>query len=131
MIPSTRALGTPSDSRSPANTWRRRADILAFFDHHASNGPEAINGRLEALRRNALGFRTSPTTAGAHRYTAAHSTHSSTHCELRRAPNPLNFSAIRPDSSKLLTLNCMFAGGPLTTGNAVDISDLTSTGRRG
>jgi transposase len=38
--------------------WRRRTDILAFFDHHASNGPtEAINGRLEALRRNALGFR--------------------------------------------------------------------------
>jgi len=38
--------------------WRRRVDILAFFDHHASNGPtEAINGRLEALRRNALGFR--------------------------------------------------------------------------
>jgi transposase len=37
---------------------RRRNDILAFFDHHASNGPtEAINGRLEALRRNALGFR--------------------------------------------------------------------------
>ncbi len=37
---------------------RRCADILAFFDHHASNGPtEAINGRLEALRRNALGFR--------------------------------------------------------------------------
>jgi transposase len=38
--------------------WRRHDDILAFFDHHASNGPtEAINGRLEALRRNALGFR--------------------------------------------------------------------------
>jgi transposase len=38
--------------------WRRRDDILGFFDHHASNGPtEAINGRLEALRRNALGFR--------------------------------------------------------------------------
>jgi transposase len=38
--------------------WRRRHDILAFFDYHASNGPtEAINGRLEALRRNALGFR--------------------------------------------------------------------------
>ncbi|WP_261899039.1 ISL3 family transposase [Mycobacterium marinum] len=37
---------------------RRRADVLAFFDHHSSNGPtEAINGRLEALRRNALGFR--------------------------------------------------------------------------
>ena len=37
---------------------RRRPDVLAFFDHHASNGPtEAINGRLEALRRNALGFR--------------------------------------------------------------------------
>jgi transposase len=37
---------------------RRRHDILAFFDHHISNGPtEAINGRLEALRRNALGFR--------------------------------------------------------------------------
>jgi transposase len=38
--------------------WRRRDDILAFFDHDASNGPtEAINGRLAALRRNALGFR--------------------------------------------------------------------------
>jgi len=38
--------------------WRRRADVLAYFDYHASNGPtEAINGRLEALRRNALGFR--------------------------------------------------------------------------
>jgi transposase len=38
--------------------WRRRTDILAFFDHRTSNGPtEAINGRLEALRRNALGFR--------------------------------------------------------------------------
>ena len=37
---------------------RRRADVLAYFDHHASNGPtEAINGHLEALRRNALGFR--------------------------------------------------------------------------
>ena len=30
----------------------------AYFTHRASNGPtEAINGRLEALRRNALGFR--------------------------------------------------------------------------
>jgi len=29
--------------------WRRRTDILDFFDHHAANGPaEAINGRLEA-----------------------------------------------------------------------------------
>ena len=38
--------------------YRRRHDVLAYFDHHASNGPtEAINGRLEALRRNALGFR--------------------------------------------------------------------------
>ena len=45
-------------SASGRTLGRRRADILAFFDHHASNGPtEAINGRLEALRRNALGFR--------------------------------------------------------------------------
>jgi transposase len=37
---------------------RRRQDVLAYFEHRASNGPtEAINGRLEALRRNALGFR--------------------------------------------------------------------------
>jgi transposase len=37
---------------------RRRTDVLAYFAHRASNGPtEAINGRLEALRRNALGFR--------------------------------------------------------------------------
>jgi transposase len=39
-------------------TLHRRTDVLAYFDHHASNGPtEAINGRLEALRRNALGHR--------------------------------------------------------------------------
>lgn len=37
---------------------KRRADILAFFDIGASNGPvEAINGRLEHLRGIALGFR--------------------------------------------------------------------------
>jgi transposase len=37
---------------------RRQAAILAFFDHHVSNGlTQAINGRQEALRRNALGFR--------------------------------------------------------------------------
>ncbi|MDD7940628.1 ISL3 family transposase [Actinomycetospora lutea] len=37
---------------------RRRDDVLAYFDRRASNGPtEAINGRLEALRRSALGFR--------------------------------------------------------------------------
>ena len=36
---------------------RRRDDVLAYFTHRASNGPtEAINGRLAALRRNALGF---------------------------------------------------------------------------
>lgn len=44
---------------------RRRADILAFFDHHTSNGPtEAINGRLEARRRNALSFRNRVVTLG-------------------------------------------------------------------
>lgn len=66
---------------------RRRHDVLAFLDHHTSNGPtEAINGRLEALRRNALGFRNlTPTTAGAHCSTAELSTNSSTHSELRRA----------------------------------------------
>ncbi|WZU31948.1 hypothetical protein Rruber_01410 [Rhodococcus ruber] len=37
---------------------RCRADGLAYFDDRASNGPtEAINDRLEALRRHALGFR--------------------------------------------------------------------------
>ena len=38
--------------------WRRRAEILAYFDVRVSNGPvEAINGRLEHLRGIALGFR--------------------------------------------------------------------------
>ena len=38
---------------------RRAGDILAYFDHpHTSNGlTEVINGRLEHLRRSALGFR--------------------------------------------------------------------------
>ena len=45
--------------RSPnsAALWRRRHDILSFFDHHAPNGLTEANGCLEALRRNALGFR--------------------------------------------------------------------------
>ncbi|RSZ61227.1 ISL3 family transposase, partial [Corynebacterium hylobatis] len=38
--------------------WRRREDVLAYFDTGASNCPvEAINGRLEHLRGIALGFR--------------------------------------------------------------------------
>jgi transposase len=50
-----------SGSRATAVSSRRRDDVLAYFDHRASNGPtEAINGRLEALRRNALGFRRAP-----------------------------------------------------------------------
>ena len=37
--------------------WRRREDVLAYFDIGASNGPVgAINGRLEHLRGTALGF---------------------------------------------------------------------------
>lgn len=38
--------------------WKRRCEILAYFDVGLSNGPvEAINGRLEHLRGIALGFR--------------------------------------------------------------------------
>jgi transposase len=38
--------------------WKRRADILAYFDTGASNGPvENIHGKLEHLRGIALGFR--------------------------------------------------------------------------
>lgn len=49
-----RMVGVPAGLEEIAQLgrtlWRRRADILAFFDHHAANGStEAINGRLEAL----------------------------------------------------------------------------------
>ena len=70
--------------------WRRRADVLAFFDHHTSNGPtEAINGRLEALRRNALGFRNLTPTGCAHYCTAATSFNRSTHSKSGRAGLPV------------------------------------------
>ena len=37
--------------------WRRQEDVLDYFDIGASNGHvEAINGRLEHLRRIVLGF---------------------------------------------------------------------------
>ncbi|QXU56646.1 transposase (plasmid) [Rhodococcus sp. LW-XY12] len=37
---------------------RRRADVLAYFDSPTLSGPiEAISGRLEGLRRYALGLR--------------------------------------------------------------------------
>ena len=52
------ALGLEEIAQLGRTLWRRRDNILAFFDYHASKGPtEAINRRLEALRRNALGFR--------------------------------------------------------------------------
>jgi hypothetical protein len=49
-------------AREPAFSWGTVNTIvmgvLAFFDHHASNGPsKAFNGRSETLRRDALGFR--------------------------------------------------------------------------
>ena len=58
MIDSLRA-GVPAGLEELATLGRtlhrRRDDVLAYFNHRASNGPtEAINGRLEALRRNAL-----------------------------------------------------------------------------
>ncbi|WP_370486091.1 transposase [Mycobacterium sp. pUA109] len=57
-------LNPPRNTRRTGRTgpthaalWRRHHDVLAYFDHHACNGPtEAINGRLEALCCNALRF---------------------------------------------------------------------------
>ncbi|WP_101671571.1 transposase [Bifidobacterium anseris] len=51
--------GLPEFAVLSRTLWKRRADILAYFEHdHASNGPaEAINGRLETLRGIAMGFR--------------------------------------------------------------------------
>lgn len=58
----TRRKGLPAGLEELAQLvrtlWRRREDVLAYFDIGASNGPvEAINGRLEHLRGIALGFR--------------------------------------------------------------------------
>ena len=51
-----RARGARDARADPARSPRRRPG--PYFTHRASNGPtEAINGGLEALRRNALGFR--------------------------------------------------------------------------
>ena len=54
--------GVPKELAEPTqlgrSLWKRRNEILAYFDTGASNGPvEAINGRLEYLRGTALGFR--------------------------------------------------------------------------
>jgi transposase len=69
--------------------WRRRTDVLAYFDHHASNGPtEAINGRLEALRRNALGFRNLTPYRLRSLRTAAISSNRSMHSRAGRATKP-------------------------------------------
>ena len=66
--------------------WRRRHDILAFFDHHASNGPpKPSTDAWKPYAATPSDSETSPTTEFAHCSTAAHSTHSSMHSELRRA----------------------------------------------
>lgn len=50
--------GLPELAQLGRSLWKRREQILAYFDTGASNGPvEAINGRLEHLRGIALGFR--------------------------------------------------------------------------
>lgn len=53
------ALKQVPELRPLARTLRRwEHDILAYFTYHQPGGPiEAINGRLESLRRIALGFR--------------------------------------------------------------------------
>ena len=63
----TRSSGRPRHARryrrgelTLGRTLKQRADdVLAYFDRPGtSNGPtEAINGRLEHLRRSAAGFR--------------------------------------------------------------------------
>ncbi|GAA4294294.1 transposase [Mycobacterium paraffinicum] len=76
--------------------WRR--DILAFFDHHASNGPTEAPPTAPPRRSTAawkpcaatrLDSATLSTTDGANCSTAEHSTHSSMHSELRRARKAL------------------------------------------
>jgi len=51
--------GLPELKKLGGTLRRRKADVLAYFDHvGSSNGPtEALNGRLEHLRGIALGFR--------------------------------------------------------------------------
>ncbi len=93
---SSRPAGTPRRMElirpSPRCGRRRRiprsagivdgCSAAGAFDHHASNGAtEAINGRLEALRRNALGFRNLTKYRWRSLCTAAHSTNSSTHSD--------------------------------------------------
>ena len=70
---------------------RRRHDVLAYFDHHASNGPtEAINGRLETpSAETPSDSETSPTTESAHYCTAATWPTGSTHSDSGRASNLL------------------------------------------
>jgi transposase len=49
---------TDRTHRSRADAEKRAADVLAYRDRAGySNGPEALNGRLEHLRGARLGFR--------------------------------------------------------------------------
>lgn len=49
--------GLPALAQLGRSLWKRRHEILAYFDTGLSNGPVgAINGRLEHLRVIALGF---------------------------------------------------------------------------
>ncbi|ETZ54999.1 transposase family protein [Mycobacterium sp. MAC_011194_8550] len=68
---------------------RRRADILAFFDHHVSNGPtEAINGRLEVGAAYPPDWRRSPNSAARYRAAAPTSWPSSTTTSPTDPPRP-------------------------------------------
>jgi transposase len=68
------------------NLWRRRHDILAFFDHHASTDhPKRSTDASKHSGATRSDSATSPTTDCAQCCTAAHSTNSSTHSEFRSA----------------------------------------------
>ena len=52
--------------------WRRRADVLAYFDHHASNGPpKPSTVAWKPYAATPSDSATSPTTESAHSCTAA------------------------------------------------------------
>lgn len=66
--------------------WRRRADVLAYFDHHASNGPpKPSTAAWKHCAATPSDSETSPTTDCAHYCTAATSPNRSTHSNSGRA----------------------------------------------
>jgi hypothetical protein len=95
--------------------WRRRGHVLAYFDHHASNGPpKSSTAAWKDRAATPSDSATSPTTDCAHYFTAATSLNESMHSD--------------SGSATLISITVESSGHEADRREVMSVSSFTSTG---